>query len=172
MPAGSHTRHDAIARTYDYFIHSYKDPVLGIFSSYYDLSNIDFGEMQKATQILGKHDDFRSICLTPDAHNTTICHVANTSIYLSENRERIQFSITANRFLRGMVRACVHFILEVGNGKMACEELDEMLAKKTPYHNKRTALPNGLYLAKVEYPYLSLETKESFGRMLRRGLSE
>ena len=68
-----------------------------------------------------------------------------------------------------MVRLCVYFLLEVGRGKMSLEELEDRLAKGKDGFI-RPAFPNGLFLSKVEYPYLNFENQSKIFRMLKIGL--
>ena len=70
----------------------------------------------------------------------------------------MRFEISSNRFLRGMVRILSAQLLEIGKGKMTLDELKHHLVtgEKPKFHN--IAYPQGLYLSKIEYPYLSIPT--------------
>jgi tRNA pseudouridine38-40 synthase len=162
-------RFDATSRTYDYFIHLKKDPFLRRYSSYYDLENLDFEAMKKAATLFTKYDDFKSVCLQPLLYNHTRCNVTHAKLYVDEKQERLRFTITGNRFLRGMVRLCVYFLLEVGEGRMTVEEFEHRLANRIDGVRK-SAFPNGLFLSKVEYPYLKLENQSELFRFLKTGL--
>jgi tRNA pseudouridine38-40 synthase len=99
MPEKSHARYDAISRTYDYFIHLYEDPVLHRYSSFYELSDLDLEGMKQAVALLPKNNDYHSMCKQPDLHNHTLCEVAHAKLYVSPDKKRLRFTITANRFL-------------------------------------------------------------------------
>ena len=69
-----------------------------------------------------------------------------------------------------MVRICVFFLLEVGSGKMTLVEFQEILNQEKEFKEKPPAHPNGLFLSKVEYPFLELKDTHSLIRMLKVGL--
>lgn len=167
-----HARYDATLRTYDYFIHLYKDPFLLDYSSYYEFENLDFDAMKAATDILMKYNDFKAICKHPNFYDNTICEVTNAKLYVDANRQRLRFTITANRFLRGMVRLCVSFLLQIGKRELTLKEFENILANKIDLPNKIPALPNGLYLSKVEYPYVSFKPTNSMCNLLKKGLDD
>lgn len=170
MKDNQHARFDAISRTYDYFIHFNKDPILKKYSSYYDYKSLNTEAMRTAASLLMKYDDFRSICRQPDLHNHTICKVTYAHLYVDELNERMRFTITANRFLRGMVRLCVSFLLQIGRGQMSLEEFEFMLSNQIVRPVNRISHPNGLYLSKVEYPYLSIPSRTDLCYFLKTGL--
>lgn len=165
-----HCRYDAISRTYDYFIHWKKDPVLIRYSSYYDDLTLDFDLMKKAADLILATNDFRPLCKHPDVYKNTLCQVTNCKIYVNEKQGRLRFSITSNRFLRGMVRYCVYFLLKVGSGKKTLEELEEILRQQKEIKQKEPALPNGLFLSRLEYPYLKLDNSHHLIEILKEGL--
>ena len=171
MKEKQHARYDATSRTYDYFIHLNKNPILRRYSSFYELENLDFAAMQTATELFTKYDDFKAICKQPLLYKHTICKVTHAKLYVDEASGRLRFSITANRFLRGMVRFCVFFLLEVGQGKLSLAEFENILANKLDVR-KKSALPNGLHLSRVEYPYLKSTNTKSFLDFLKVGLEE
>ena len=170
MQKGQHTRFDATSRTYDYFINFYKDPFLKKYCSEYLLQDLDFEAMQKAAALIMQFNDFKSICRQPDLYNNTICDVMHAQLFISSYKKRMRFTITANRFLRGMVRLCVAFLLKIGERKMSLEEFENMLKGEIVYPMNVTALPNGLFLSKVVYPYLDLSEVDGISSSLRIGL--
>jgi len=165
-----HCRHDATARTYDYFIHWNKDPVLIRYSSFYEDLILDFDLMRKAAALILGTRDFKPMCKQPDLYNNTLCQISKCELFVNEEQGRLRFTITSNRFLRGMVRICVFFLLEVGSGKMTFKEFGEILNQEKDLKEKHPAHPNGLFLSKVEYPFLELNDSHNLIRMLRVGL--
>jgi len=165
-----HCRYDAMARTYDYFIHWNKDPVLIRYSSFYEDLILDFDLMRKAAALILETRDFRPLCKQPDSYNNTLCRISECALFVNEEQGRLRFTITSNRFLRGMVRICVFFMLEVGSGKMTLKEFGGNLNQENDLKEKLPAYPNGLILSKVEYPFLELNDSHNFIRMLRVGL--
>ena len=165
-----HCRYDVVSRTYDYFVHWKKDPVLFRHSLFYEHSVLDFDLMRKATKLILRTKDFRPLCKQPDIHNHTLCQVSKCELFVNEQQRRLRFTITSNRFLRGMVRYCVFFLLKVGSGKMNLHEFEQILNQDNIVFKKRPAHPNGLFLSRVEYPGLSLQDSHQFMSMLMIGL--
>jgi len=165
-----HCRYAAVARTYDYFIHWKKDPVLFCHSSFYEHLVLDFDLMRKAAALILRTKDFRPLCKRPDLYNHTLCQISKCELFVNEEQGRLRFTITSNRFLRGMVRYCVFFLLEVGSGKMTLDEFKQILSQENILVRKRPAYPNGLFLSRVEYPFLELNDSHHLIRMLKVGL--
>lgn len=170
VKVNDHSRYDATARTYDYFIHWEKDPVLMCYSSFYQDLKLDFGQMQKATALILETKDFRPLCKTPDIYKNTLCELTNCQLFINEDHGRLRFTITSNRFLRGMIRLCISFLLKVGTGEMTLEEFRQILTQEKHLKQKQPALPNGLFLSGVEYPFLELKDSHQLIRMLKVGL--
>jgi len=165
-----HSRYDAVARTYDYFMHWKKDPFLIRYSSLYDDWDLDFGLMREAADMILRTEDFRALCKQPDLYKNTLCRITNCELFVDEKAGRLRFSITSNRFLRGMVRFCIYFLLEVGRGRMSLEEFFQILNQEKILQQKEPALPNGLFLSRVEYPFLELSEGSDLMKRMRVGL--
>lgn len=165
-----HCRHDAVTRTYDYFMHWNKNPVLFHYSSLYEDLTLDFGLMRKAAALILETRDFKQLCKQPDSYDNTLCQISNCELFVNEEEGRLRFTITSNRFLRGMVRICIFFLLEVGSGEMTLEEFKDILNQEKDLKEKWPAHPNGLFLSKVEYPFLKLNDSHNLVSMLSVGL--
>lgn len=164
MPVGEkfHAQHGAAARTYTYLIHTVKNALLSGLSTYCSPKGLDFEKMKTAAAVLPNYLDFKAMCKHPDFYNSTICRVSAARISVSENGKKLRFDITANRFLRGMVRLLVGNILEVGYGRMELEKFEHHLQSgETPKFYK-AAPPQGLYLSGVKYPDLDIPA-QTFG---------
>ena len=151
---------DALTRTYDYHIHTTPNPFLAELSTFYEITNLDITAMQSAVKLLTQYSDFRSFCKQPDLYKTTLCEVSSATLIVDESQTRLNFQITANRFLKAMVRILVANLIQIGKQEM---ELDTFEAKlKNPQLSQQPlfAYPQGLYLSKVVYPYLELVTME------------
>lgn len=168
MPAPAHPQYDAVSRTYDYFIHTQKDAGLAAISSWYDLPKLDIAAIQYVLKALPAYQDFRAYCKVPDRHNTTICNLSSAKIWVNESQTQIRFQFTANRFLRGMIRLLVGNLLEVGQTRQSPTQFLDRLAtgNSPPFTN--LARPEGLYLSKIEYPYLSLPNLSKIQLSLER----
>ena len=162
MQGDPHARFDGVIRTYDYFIHNYKDPFLSNFSSLYPDQDLDLDAMKKAVSILPHYTDFRALCKTPDRVEHTICHVKSAGLYIDGNGSKLRFNITANRFLYKMIRITVGRLLEIGKGQMSTDEFEFYIANKQTPKIIIPAHPQGLYLSKVTYRYLDLEPRSAF----------
>jgi tRNA pseudouridine38-40 synthase len=169
MEGMPHCRFDAIHRTYDYFIHSYKDPFLSSFSSFYAEKDLDIAKMNAASALLPQYNDYRAFCKMPDRIDHTICNVSSAQIFTHQSGDRLRFQISANRFLSKMVRIIIGRLLEIGKGEMSVDEFEHYLADKITPHVIIPAYPQGLYLAKVTYPYLDMPMRSEFLGMMRDG---
>jgi tRNA pseudouridine38-40 synthase len=154
-----HARLDAVSRTYNYFIHTYKDPFLSNISSLYLGKNLNLEEMKKAVMLLPQHTDYRAFCKTPALQRTTRCKVTSATLYADEQGDNIRFEISASRFLRGMIRIIMQKLLLIGRGQMSVEEFERNLISTEPAPVTRFAYPQGLYLSKVKYPFLEIPSR-------------
>lgn len=146
-----HARFDASARSYEYHIHQRKDPFkIGRSVAIYQILNV--AAMQQASEFLLTTDDFASFCKAGSDVKTTICDVRIAQ--WDTNGAYIVFRITADRFLRNMVRAIVGTLLEVGRNKMTVDEFKSVIDARDRSAAGSSASACGLYLTKVEYPFL------------------
>lgn len=165
-----HCRYDALSRTYDYFIHWKKDPALIRYSTFYDGEDLDFSLLQKAADLIRKTKDCKALCKHPDLYDNTFCNITESKIITNEAEGRMRFTITSNRFLRGMVRYCVFFLLKVGTKSMSLEEFEKILTQEIQLNQKQPALPNGLFLSQITYPYITFQNENQWIKMLKLGL--
>jgi tRNA pseudouridine38-40 synthase len=169
MKGQPHARLDATARSYDYFLHTYKDPFLSRVSALYGECNLDIALMSRAAALLTQYSDFKAFCKHVNTHRTTICHVSAAQVYINEKGNRIRFHISANRFLSGMVRIIFNKLVQVGNAEMSIDEFEHYLSSLVPAPTIIPSPPQGLYLSKVTYPFLDVPAKPEF---LHRHTSE
>lgn len=167
-----HCRFDAVQRTYDYFIHNYKDPFLSSFSSFYADKNLSVDKMRAAAALLPLYTDYRAFCKMPDRIDHTICNVSAATLFTSQSGDRLRFQISANRFLSKMVRIIVGRLLEIGRGEMSIDEFEHYLADKITPDVIIPAYPQGLYLSKVTYPYLDIPARAEFMGIMRSGVDK
>lgn len=156
VDSAAHARYDAIRRTYTYHIHTRKNALLSDVSSYYEIKNLDIAAMKKAVALLLVHHDFRAMCKQPDLYKTTVCYMSEALLEVNEAGHQIKITLTANRFLRGMVRLLVDHILQVGAGKLSLDAFERCLTTGVRSPRFKSAHPEGLFLSKVEYPYLKM----------------
>lgn len=146
----AHARFDALERTYYYRITTRKDPFQ--YQTRTRVGKIlDFPRMnQAAKQLLGKQD-FASFCRTHTDVKTTICDVRRAE-WIQESETEWTFIITADRFLRNMVRAVVGTLFEVGKGKMTENEFAQVIAAHDRCQAGHSAPAEGLALVEIIYP--------------------
>jgi tRNA pseudouridine38-40 synthase len=166
MDGQPHARFDAIERSYDYFIHTYKDPFLGNFSSMYPVKDWDIGNMQRAANLLLNYTDYRAFCKMPDRNDNTICHISQARIYTDSTGDKLRFHISANRFLGRMVRIITNELIEIGTGKLSVDAFEAHLINPQLLQPIKAAYPQGLYLSKIKYPYLDIPPRSDFAQML------
>ena len=154
----SHAQYDAKLRTYTYNLHTKKIPVISTTSAYYNINHLDVENMQKAIEILKSTSDFRSLCKNPDIYKHTLCKIKVLQ-FKQLNMYEFQLIIKADRFLRGMIRYIVARLLDVGTGKLSVEIFEETILNRSEFGFKfhKKAHPQGLYLSKIQYPYLERE---------------
>jgi tRNA pseudouridine38-40 synthase len=163
-----HARFDAIQRSYDYFLHTYKDPFLNGLSSYYLLDGLKWEEMKAAVALLPLYKDYRAFCTHPDKYEHTLCYVRSASLMVDEKGEKLRFQISSNRFLGKMIRIIMGQLLKIGKGTLSVEEFEShLISRKTP-ELITPAHPQGLYLSKVTYPYLDLPPRTDFSAILQK----
>ena len=165
-----HARFDAIQRTYNYFIHTYKDPFLSGFSSLYLEPKLDLDKMKAAAALLPLYNDYRGFCKSPDRNTHTICNILSANFFVDASGDKIRFQISANRFLSKMVRIIVGRMLEIGRGTLSVDEFEHYLINKQTPPIIIPAYPQGLYLSKVTYPYLDLPPRTSFSAILQNAV--
>jgi tRNA pseudouridine38-40 synthase len=146
----AHARFDATDRSYTYHLNTEKDPFLSGRSARI-FSSLDIVAMRSAARHLIFNGDFAAFCKTGSDVKTTICDVRQLEI-ITFDSYRVRIEISADRYLRNMVRAIVGTLLDVGNSKMTEEEFKEVIASCDRSRAGRSAPGCGLYLSRVMYP--------------------
>ena len=151
VPQDYHARFSATSRTYHYYIHTQKDP----FERHYSLQTnypLDFEKMNRAAQHFLQNDDYTAFCKSGGDNKTTICHVTK-ALWIQTSPTTWYFEITANRFLRNMVRAVVGTLIDLGRGKITEQQFDNILQNGTRSDAGESMPGNALFLEDVEYPF-------------------
>lgn len=145
----AHARYDAVERSYEYRITMTKSPFLeGVALHYF--KPLDIQTMNKAAALLVGAHDFTSFSKVKTDVNHFLCDIKKAS--WKEQGDLLVFYITANRFLRGMVRAIVGTLLDVGAGKISIQEFQQIIKSKDRKKAGANVAPHGLFLTKVKYP--------------------
>ena len=156
----AHARFDATSRTYKYYIHCSKDPFCESYS-YFCKFDLDTDAMNRGAQFLLGKRDFSSFEKANGGNATSICEVTEARweeytpvVAGSDSTKYLVFTITANRFLRNMVRAVVGSLVEIGRGKRDPEWIYELLDQKDRCAAGQSVPGHALFLTNVEYPYI------------------
>jgi len=145
----AHCRFDAISREYKYFIYRHKDPFLEDTAFYFPYKlNIEL--MQQAAAMIQTYRDFTSFSKRNTQVRTFNCHIMASDWQWED--ECLVFYVTADRFLRGMVRALVATMLKIGRGKMTIAEFKNVVEEKDCSKASFAAPSQGLFLMRVNFP--------------------
>ncbi|MGM5630174.1 tRNA pseudouridine(38-40) synthase TruA [Apibacter raozihei] len=146
----AHARFDALRRTYRYFISTRKNPFKQKFHAQFLYYDLEVQKMNEAARILFEYTDFTSFSKLHADNKTNDCTIFEAR--WEQNEDELVFIITANRFLRNMVRAITGTLIDVGRGKRTLEDFREIIEKKDRAFASTSAPAQGLVLVKVEYP--------------------
>ena len=144
-----HARFSATSRTYHYFIHTAKDPFLQAYSWQVPYK-LDFERMNEAAKVLLEYKDFTSFSKVNTDVKTNLCDLKEA--YWEEVAPgQWRFTITANRFLRNMVRAIVGTLVEVGRGKLTIEDVRSIIEAKDRCKAGESVPGKALFLVDIKY---------------------
>jgi tRNA pseudouridine38-40 synthase len=145
----AHARFDALSRAYEYVITSRKDPFNTDFAWYY-YGDLDVDRMNKGAKILLEYTDFTSFSKLHTEVKTNNCKLMEAGW---EAREHLLiFNITADRFLRNMVRSIVGTLIELGRGRISLMEVRNIIEARDRSKAGMSVPAHGLYLVNIEYP--------------------
>ena len=149
VKSDAHARFDAYSRSYEYHLVTSKD-VFATDMAYYVQKEIDVDKMNEAAQILFSYSNFKCFSRSRTDVRTYNCKIERAD--WQQEEERLIFHITADRFLRNMVRAIVGTLLEIGLGKMEVQEMHNIINSEDRSEAGASVPAQGLFLTKVEYP--------------------
>lgn len=152
VPTSFHAQRSAMLRTYTYQFHQQKNPFRESYSVQIPLSELRWEAVQRVIAQLKGPQDFRAFCKRPDAYPHTRCRIERCTFDYEASSGIARFTITANRFLRRMVRLIVGNVLEVGSGRLSEQEFAAHLHQGEPFRYFNAASPEGLFLTEVRYP--------------------
>jgi tRNA pseudouridine38-40 synthase len=121
-----------------------------IDTAHYIWASLDISGMNKAASILMEYEDFECFSKSHTDVKTYLCKLKKA--VWEKKEDKLVFTITADRFLRNMVRAIVGTLLEVGLKKIAPEAIREIIKSKDRSRAGVSVPAKGLYLTKVLYP--------------------
>lgn len=146
-----HARFDATYRTYEYYISLEKNPFTQNSAWQHWRRPLDVDMMNEACKILFEYEDFESFAKIGGDNKTNLCKIYKAE--WEQNGGELKFTISANRFLRNMVRAIVGTMVEIGSGKMNPEDLHKVITAKERNAAGTSAPAHGLFLVDVGYDF-------------------
>jgi len=149
VQADAHARFDAVSRSYKYYIIQHKDPFLAE-RAHFVKNDLDFERMNRAAAKLKNYTDFKCFSKSKTDVKTYNCSVMNAE--WKKEQEMWVFHITADRFLRNMVRAIVGTLLEIGLHKLEEEDLHRIVESRDRQQAGTSVPAKGLFLTGIEYP--------------------
>lgn len=145
----AHARFDAVSRSYEYHIVQEKD-AFSVDFAWFLKHQLDIEKMNKAALVLREYKDFKCFSKSRTDVKTYNCRIDDARWELKDNR--LVFHITADRFLRNMVRAVVGTLIEIGQGKYPESHIHEVIKSKDRGKAGTSVPAHGLYLTRIEYP--------------------
>jgi tRNA pseudouridine38-40 synthase len=149
VKSDAHARFDAEKRTYQYYISLEKDPFLNDFAYFIDY-NLDLQLMNQAAQILQEYEDFTSFSKLHTQVKTNNCTI--TEANWTKDSHLLVFTISADRFLRNMVRAIVGTMINVGRKKITLEDFRNIIEARDRSKAGYSVPAKGLFLTGIKYP--------------------
>ncbi len=149
VPDDWHARFSATSRTYHYYIYMRKSPFERHYACYIPYP-LDFAKMNEAARLLLDYDDFGAFCKSHTDVKTTLCKVTAAEWHQT-SATTWYFEITANRFLRNMVRAVVGTLIEVGRGRLSVDDFRRVVEGKRRSDAGESMPGNALFLERIEY---------------------
>lgn len=146
-----HARFDALYRTYEYHIDLEKNPFTTALAWQHWKRGLNVTQMNDACQILSEYNDFASFAKTGADNKTTICRIFHAGWV--KDGSKLIFTISADRFLRNMVRAIVGTMVEIGSEKIQPSQLRGIIEAKDRGYAGASAPAHGLYLVDVGYDF-------------------
>ena len=147
--ADAHARFSALSRTYQYQVLRAKDPFLNSFA-WYNYGNLDVALMNKGAQVLFDYEDFTSFSKLHTQVKTNNCKIMNA--WWEEQGPLLIFTITADRFLRNMVRAIIGTLVDLGKHKITLDDFRKIIENKDRSEAGVSVPAKGLFLTEIKYP--------------------
>ncbi|WP_265429668.1 tRNA pseudouridine(38-40) synthase TruA [Chryseobacterium sp. YIM B08800] len=146
-----HARFDATFRTYEYYISLEKNPFTQDSAWQHWRKPLDIHKMNEACKILFEYEDFTSFAKLHTDNKTNLCKIYKAE--WEQNGTELKFTVSANRFLRNMVRAIVGTMVEVGSGKIQPEDMRKVIENKNRNSAGTSAPAHALFLVDVGYEF-------------------
>lgn len=144
----AHCRFDALSRTYQYYIYQSKDPFLSEMAWYYPY-NLDIGILQDCARQLMNYTEFEAFSKRNTQVYTYNCNILSSEWTISKNS--LVYNVTANRFLRGMVKGMVGTMLKIAHKKQSIDQFTQIIQSKNSSLTNFAVPSHGLTLMRVNF---------------------
>jgi len=148
VPPHAHARFSAIERTYLYRLLTSPNPFIIDTSAFWQ-KNVNIDKLREVTTLLKNYSNFSALSKINSDYKNYLCDIFSAR-WICKG-DSLYFFITANRFLRGMVRIVVSTLLDVAAGQMTIEEFKKMMEEGNRREASSAAIPNGLFLYNINY---------------------
>ena len=165
----ANARYSARSRTYEYYLHRRKNPFLRTYACQLFHPVMDWDKVRAATELIPTVSDFTTLCRVSEDFKTNICRVSEArwdEVPIpfqiggpqrgNDGDTCMRFTITSNRFLRGMVRMVVGTLVLIGAGRLDKDVFEKTVRSRDKFRFGISAPPHGLYLTKVVYPEIEI----------------
>lgn len=149
VPDNAHARFDALSRSYKYNVIQRKDPFL-VDSSHFVKNTLDVDRMNRAADLLKNYTDFKCFSKSKTDVKTYNCKISE--VYWEKTDDLLTFHISADRFLRNMVRAIVGTLLDIGLHKIQVEDLHHIIESRDRQQAGTSVPAKALFLTGITYP--------------------
>lgn len=144
-------RFEALSRSYEYLISYQKNPLLTDLVCYYPYEELSIKKLNEAAKIIKSHSDFAAFSKKRTQVKTTFCNIMHAHWEWDDEMKLLRFNVTADRFLRGMVRGFVATSIRFAKNKISAEQLNRIFESKQPHKTDFSAPAQGLTLVHVKY---------------------
>lgn len=152
VPPDFHARFDATSRTYIYKIHFTKNPFDCGDSFYFkEAGSLSLDKLQECSKIILGMKDFNSFVKSNSGLTEFPCEIFE-SFWIEGTDHALEYHITANRFVRGMVRLIVGMCVNFALGKIAMEQIHEDISNNKQIVKSWSIAAEGLSLVEIKYP--------------------
>lgn len=149
MPTDAHCRFDAVSRNYRYYIYKHKDPFLAD-RAYFFPYTLNLQKMQEAAAVIMQYSDFTSFSKRNTQVKTFLCAIGASE--WEEEGDQLVYRVSANRFLRGMVRGLTGTMLQLGREKLSIDDFRKIIEARDCTRADFSVPGHGLFLTNVNYP--------------------
>jgi len=152
----AHARYDAYHRSYEYHLVFNKNPFQKETVYHFPFQqHLNKEKLNTAAELLLNYNEFFPFCKTNTDVKTMICDLKRSEWVENQATGGMIYHVSANRFLRGMIRLIVGMCLNVGLDKISIEEVQQAMEQQKRLEKSWSVPPEGLFLCDIRYPFLN-----------------